>query len=270
MEARAAVLGARMLGGEFEALRSLDSELFSELRLGPQLDQVVGALRQAASLTVGGPTASRHWLEARAGELTTWIILYGAVERKRRVGSTADLERTAAWVRSNLETSLSETRQGPPPEVRLGGGFVGDAIASYDRSLGGLESEIGRDAAQARIEPRDLRGWAVAWLAERLRVEESRIDPHRSFADHGVDSLAAVEFAKALADRVGVTLDETLLWNFPTIDSLLSYLEKPRPADSRQPPPATAAPAASEQRSSDASAIDEELERLERELEKRS
>jgi acyl carrier protein len=114
----------------------------------------------------------------------------------------------------------------------------------------------------------------VAWLADKLRVDESDIDPRRSFADHGVDSLAAAEFAKALADRMSIALDETLLWNFPTIDALLEYLERaPQDADgetsSAQQPSVDrrAAPPAS---STQAANVADELTLLERELKKRS
>lgn len=287
MEAGAAVLGAGLLVNEFDGLRSLKSDLFSEIRLEPQVNQAVSALREAMLQTAGAPAGVRHWLEARAGELTTWIIVYGAVERRRRIASTADLERTAAWVLSNLENALSATRAGPPPEARLGTAMVEDAIAGYAR--GGLDSDVARSGGPIRKD--DLRSWAVTWLAERLRVEPSRIDPHRSFADHGVDSLAAVEFAKALADRVGVTLDQTLLWNFPTIEVLLKYLEnsqRPPPpaapssggvssgaASSRAVPPPlpTSAEAAAPRKPQDDAALDaeieQELERLARELDKR-
>ncbi|HKO92511.1 MAG TPA: acyl-CoA dehydrogenase family protein, partial [Polyangiaceae bacterium] len=273
MEAGSAVLGAGLLGGDFEPLRKLGAEVLGGTHLEPLVNQAVSALQEAAVMTAAGPPASRHWMDARAGELTTWIVLLGAVERKRQVASTADLERTIAWIRSNLEGSFAVTRSGPPPEIRLGAGFVGGTIASYDRSVEGL------DAAGASREPvmqirgqiagRGLRAWAVAWLAERLRVEESRIDPRRSFADHGVDSLAAVEFAKALADKVGLSLDETLLWNFPTIDSLLTYLENPQ----ARPGPASDAPAvesAELRRPVQSSSVEEELARLEHELKRRS
>jgi len=163
--------------------------------------------------------------------------------------------------------------------VRLGAGVMGDAIASYDRSVAGLESGSSREAhpeIHGDARGRGLRSWAVSWLAERLRVDEARIDARRSFADHGVDSLAAVEFAKALADRVGVTLDETLLWNFPTIESLLSYLERPqesregavsaKPAAARADSPHAAQ---DERQPEGTSNLDAELARLELELKKR-
>jgi acyl-CoA synthetase (AMP-forming)/AMP-acid ligase II/alkylation response protein AidB-like acyl-CoA dehydrogenase/acyl carrier protein len=279
LEAGSALLGAELLGGDLAPLRSLQAEVFAGIDLEPLINQAASALRDAAQLAVGGPPASSHWLDARAGELTTWIILLGAVERKRLAASSADLERTATWIRSNLDSALLLTRSGPPPEVRLGSGVVGDAIASYDRSLARFEAggpAERRTQIRGDVRGRTLRAWAVSWLAERLRVDEAQIDPQRSFADHGVDSLAAVEFAKALADRVGISLDETLLWNFPTIDSLLGYLENPSatrgsaaPAASTQAAVAKAAVPKAAVPAPDSN-LDDEIARLERELKKRS
>ncbi len=36
--------------------------------------------------------------------------------------------------------------------------------------------------------------------------------------------MAAVELAKALSDKLGRALDETLLWNCPNIDALVAYI----------------------------------------------
>jgi acyl-CoA synthetase (AMP-forming)/AMP-acid ligase II/alkylation response protein AidB-like acyl-CoA dehydrogenase/acyl carrier protein len=118
---------------------------------------------------------------------------------------------------------------------------------------------------------RELKAWVVSWLAQRLRVSERQIDARRSFADHGVDSLTAVELAKALSDQLGRVLDETLLWNFATIDALLEYLMRSAPvaAASHSPAPATghseAAPSAVQAEDS----LDDEIARLERELGRR-
>src|SRR6185436_10909777 len=71
MEAGSAVLGAGLLGGDLEALRSLGAEVLGGTHLEPLVSQAVSALNEAVLLTAGGPPASRHWLDARAGELTT-------------------------------------------------------------------------------------------------------------------------------------------------------------------------------------------------------
>lgn len=283
MEAGAAILGAGLTSRGLEPLRSVAGELFAGVDLEAPVSLATHVLEEATRATAGGPPSSEHWLDARAGELATWLILLGAVEHKRRTGTTADLERTALWVRSNLDGALALTRSGPPPEIRIGAGVVGDAIAGYERSVSGLGSALSHERRTwiqgSNPSGLNLRDWAISWLAQRLRVEEGQIDPRRSFADHGVDSLAAVEFAKALADRVGVQLDDTLLWNFPTIDSLLSYLERPRPSPAASgvaPTEGGARPAGSSAQatagspSSSGSALEDELARLEQELKRRS
>jgi acyl carrier protein len=106
-------------------------------------------------------------------------------------------------------------------------------------------------------------------------MAESQIDPRRSFADHGLDSLAAVQLAAALSERLGRVLDETLLWNFATIEALVAHLEatapaaqtraseRRGPAGSRQEGSERAAPAAPE------GSIEDEVAKLERELKQR-
>lgn len=286
MEAGAAMLGGGLVAGNLDCLRGLLADVFGMLELEQLVDAAVDALREGGRHVASSGSSSSHWLDARAGELTTWIILFGAVEQRRRTAHTPDLERTAAWVRSLLDGALSATRSGPPPEVRLGAEVMGDAGAGYGSALGRFRAPPRRSNQGS-----ELRAWAVSWLAQRLRLDESRVDPKRSFADHGVDSLAAVEFAKALADRVDRVLDETLLWNFPTIDALLEYLETPvsqdagasskaaasrpaalQPAAPQVGAPQTGAPAAGQERRrlEQPGSLEEELERLERELAKRS
>jgi alkylation response protein AidB-like acyl-CoA dehydrogenase/acyl carrier protein len=116
----------------------------------------------------------------------------------------------------------------------------------------------------------ELRTWVVSWLSRKLRVVESQIDPRRSFADHGLDSLAAVELAKSLSDHLNWPLDETLLWNFATIDALVDYLDGagPVPEDRRFTNPATGS-ATQAAADDDENSLEGELVRLERELKRR-
>jgi hypothetical protein len=43
-------------------------------------------------------------------------------------------------------------------------------------------------------------------------------------AEHGLDSLAAVELAEALESTLGVSLSPTLAYEYPTIEALSIYL----------------------------------------------
>lgn len=80
------------------------------------------------------------------------------------------------------------------------------------------------ERAHVHYSRQELRAWIVSWLSSRLRVAESQVDPKRSFSDHGLDSLAAVELTKALSDHLGRPLEETLLWSFANIDALVEHL----------------------------------------------
>jgi hypothetical protein len=72
--------------------------------------------------------------------------------------------------------------------------------------------------------------------------------------------LTAVELAHDLSDHLGLPFDETLLWNFATIDLLVGHLER-RDTDDRisQRPPTPAG-----ERAQIESRLDQEIARLER------
>ncbi len=69
------------------------------------------------------------------------------------------------------------------------------------------------------------------WLMQRLaRVREAntdRIDPKRAFAELGLDSVAAVGIADALAGWLQRPLEPTLLWEYATIRALAEHLGDP-------------------------------------------
>ena len=145
-------------------------------------------------------------------------------------------------------------------------------LEAEGRSVSGGVPTIGLGSEPASLEAgRELRAWIVPWLAQRLRVAESQIDPHRSFADHGLDSLAAIELAKALSDRLGRVLDETLLWNFATIDALVEHLEgaAAAPETRRSVRPRAAPPLAPASSAPTQASLEDEMARLERELKQR-
>jgi acyl carrier protein len=74
----------------------------------------------------------------------------------------------------------------------------------------------------------------VNWLSKELKLELSAIEPSKSFADYGLDSVAAVELAQALGDWLGGELDATIAWNFPTIKALAVHLAQ-EPTAPQQP-----------------------------------
>src|SRR5712691_3034150 len=77
--------------------------------------------------------------------------------------------------------------------------------------------------------PAERRGLLTAMLcAELIRVlglgPEARIDPRKNLADLGVDSLRAVDAKIGLEKSLDCALPTTLLYDYPTVESLVNYL----------------------------------------------
>jgi acyl carrier protein len=235
---------------------------------------------------------AQRWGHTRAGELASWIVLLAAVDGARRSAPTIELERAHAWAHAQLQHALDAVRFGTPSETAaLDTSDVAATFATYARTIGELEPDRQSDAPKPAVfvqrEPltREFRAWVISWLARHLQLPASKIETGRSFADHGLDSVAAVELAKALSDKLGQPLDETLLWNFSTIDALVDHLvgkfrEGPPASDGRSASALTEAPPAAQRPSSAGgpapssgaleAELDDELARLERELRSRS
>lgn len=81
-----------------------------------------------------------------------------------------------------------------------------------------------------------IKQWVVEWLAKELKLTPQAIDPSKSFAEYGLDSVVAVELAQDIGDWLGENLDATIAWNFPTIESLAIHLAGKSQSDLPLPP----------------------------------
>ncbi len=192
----------------------------------------------------------------QVGSLTSWFALLVVAEAARQDASTPDLDRASTWIGSRLKSALTELATGEVAELPTL--HVGGAALTRPSAL--------PDVTEASAA--DLRMWLTAWVSRRMRIPESQIAPLRAFADYGLDSVAAVELAKAISDKLAYPFDDTLLWNFPTIDSLIDYLVSTR---SEQKAGSAASPISSHPSSGEAESGELELElaRLEAELKRR-
>lgn len=75
---------------------------------------------------------------------------------------------------------------------------------------------------QARITTDEIITMIAGWMKGRNRVMPS--DPDMSFADAGLDSLDSLELAFFLQDQLGVEIDDTVLYNYPTFSALARYV----------------------------------------------
>jgi len=73
-----------------------------------------------------------------------------------------------------------------------------------------------------------IHAWMTLRLSETLGVNPHQIDPQRSFASFGLDSLTAFNLTCDLADWLGRDLSATLFWEYPTIVSLSQHLVEAR------------------------------------------
>ncbi|HEY4012455.1 MAG TPA: AMP-binding protein [Polyangiaceae bacterium] len=285
-EAVAERTGAAVMESD-ASLRLLVEEVFCAPEVVRWIHPLLEAVRRRMT-TLRGPLARRaqRWGHTRAGELTTWLVLLAAAEGSLRTSPTAEIQRARAWARAQLEHALSSIRLGTPSETAtLDTADVAATFAVYARMVGDLEpepssravaphgvvepdSEDGGAGEAAEPSRRELRSWIVSWLARRLQIPVSQVEAGRSFADHGLDSVASVELAKALSDKLGVELSETLLWNFATIDVLVDHLVS---APSSMPPHSLGSEPTSPARpdSHVESQLDDEIARLEEKLRSR-
>ncbi len=69
-----------------------------------------------------------------------------------------------------------------------------------------------------------LTTWIVAWLAKRLDLPVGEIAVDRGFAELGLASIDATEFAFALGDHLGRDLPETLAFDHPTVSRVVDHV----------------------------------------------
>lgn len=162
----------------------------------------------------------------------------------------------------------AEPLTGAPPPAAVSRSVNEPEVTDRPMPIAKLEDEIRADTKAksatstatagfppiALTTPKAIADWMVAWLANALNVPKASLDIRQPLAEHGLDSLAAVELAEALESTLGVPLSPTLAYEYPTIEALSIYLASAQDS--------TAAPVAQVE------AIDHrELEQIVRELE---
>lgn len=69
-----------------------------------------------------------------------------------------------------------------------------------------------------------IEDWLVNEVANRLGVNSADINVREPFASYGLDSVEAVGLSGELENWLALCLPETLVWDYPTIESLAAYL----------------------------------------------
>ena len=69
-----------------------------------------------------------------------------------------------------------------------------------------------------------ISNWLKQWLAGRFSIDAGAINDDAAVTDYGIDSVMAVELTQNLEDWLQVALDPNLVWDFPSLNTLGTYL----------------------------------------------
>ena len=89
----------------------------------------------------------------------------------------------------------------------------------------GSEERMVKEAGARQVASlEEIRGWLISRLAELMRVSPEEVDVQEPFANFGLNSIDAVSLSGDLEDYLNLPLPATLLWDFPTIETLSQHL----------------------------------------------
>lgn len=97
-----------------------------------------------------------------------------------------------------------------------------------DKQLGNFsgtdQSNVPAKSQQKSQSAEAITSWLISKIADQLQVFPQNIDIRQPLADYGLSSLSAVSISGKLQEWLGCQLSPTLLYNYPSIESLAQYL----------------------------------------------
>lgn len=70
----------------------------------------------------------------------------------------------------------------------------------------------------------EIQNWLINKVSSQLNISSSDIDITSELATYGLDSMDAVMISGELEDALDIELASTILWDYPTIESLSAFL----------------------------------------------
>lgn len=89
-----------------------------------------------------------------------------------------------------------------------------------------LQSEVQLASSKQSRSAAEIQTWIVSYLAQLLNVDPEEVDTEIPFDRYGLDSSAAVGLTGDLEDWLGYEIDPTLLYDYPTVESLVQHLSQ--------------------------------------------
>ncbi|WP_445174313.1 AMP-binding protein [Microcoleus sp.] len=174
------------------------------------VDEVVKSIRQAVS--------EQHQLQVYAiAVLKTASIPKTSSGKIQRLGCRVgflnkSLDVVGNWTANIQETDLQQLQT----EVKN----LSEQLQNSDVN----QSEGDGQSLKRTFTEKEIQAWLISNLAIYLKIPSDEIDIQESFAAYGLDSAVAVSMTGELAEWIGYDLGLTLLWEYPTIETLTQYL----------------------------------------------
>jgi acyl carrier protein len=70
----------------------------------------------------------------------------------------------------------------------------------------------------------EISAWLADYIANLVQIPPNEVVPDREFTSFGIDSSGAVGLAVDLGYWVGIEIDPTLVYDYPTIESISQYI----------------------------------------------
>lgn len=80
----------------------------------------------------------------------------------------------------------------------------------------------------------ELRDWLCKEVASLLDTHPEEIDLQRPLGEQGLDSVDAVGLTGELEDLLGIELDPTLAFEYPSIEALVEHLGTLKPGTEQE------------------------------------
>jgi acyl carrier protein len=69
-----------------------------------------------------------------------------------------------------------------------------------------------------------LEDWLIRRVAQLMGQAENDIDPDMPFSSLGLDSVNVMDLIVELDDLLGIEIESTIVWDYPTIHLLSAYI----------------------------------------------
>jgi len=69
-----------------------------------------------------------------------------------------------------------------------------------------------------------IQAWLVSYLSQLLEIDQNEVNVTSSFDRYGLDSSATIGLTTDLGDWLGRSIDPTITYDYPSIESLSEHL----------------------------------------------